>query len=67
MSWFNLLDQGYDDRKNTNLHYALCATQNHDTNHLHQHLTTNTLDLWNNPVAVTGLLALWDDAVGTAG
>src|SRR6476469_7693866 len=46
----------------------LCDTQNHDTKHLFTclslptHLTST--DLWNGPVAVAGLLALWDGAVG---
>jgi len=49
----------------------LCNTQNHDTKHLFTcsslptHLTTT--DLWNDPVAVAGLLALWNDAKGAAG
>src|SRR6478609_7283358 len=46
----------------------LCNTQNHDTKHLSTssslptHLTPT--DLWNEPVAVAGLLALWNDAMG---
>src|SRR6476469_3113414 len=49
----------------------LCNTQNHDTKHLFTcsslptHLTPT--DLCNDPVAVAGLLALWDDAMGAAG
>src|SRR6476661_243250 len=49
----------------------LCNTQNHDTKHLFTcsslptHLTST--DLWNDPVAMTGLLSFWDDAVRAAG
>src|SRR6476619_1570359 len=48
----------------------LCNTQNHDTKHLFTcsslpiHLTPT--DLCNDPVAVAGLLALWNDAMGAS-
>src|SRR6476469_6023656 len=49
----------------------LCNTQNHDTKHLFTCSSLPTYltptDLWNDLVAVAGLLALWNDAVGLPG
>jgi hypothetical protein len=49
----------------------LCKTQIHNTSHLFScpNIATNLSprNLWDDPVAVAGLLQLWDDALGAAG